>query len=150
MKSILLTLTTLIFLTMSTHAQTATDDTEIRGLVKTMEDGWAKKDGNLFASPFADNADYVVVNGMYLKGKKAIAASHQGIFDSFYKETFIKTEVQSVRFIRPDVAIVHYTGKMTGKSNGKDVDSDAIMSLTVEKVNGIWQIDAFQNTGVGG
>jgi len=135
---------------MTTHAQTsnAADDAAIKNLVKNLEDGWTKKDGNLFAKPFAEDADYVVVNGMYIKGKKAIAASHQSIFDSFYKETFIKTEVANIRYIRPDIAIVHIDGKMTGTSYGKTVDTKAKISLTVEKTATGWQIDAFQNTGV--
>ena len=81
---------------LATTPQSTTDEQEIRQLVKTFEDGWTKKDGNYFAKPFAENADYVVVNGMYLKGREAIASAHQQIFDSFYKETNIKTEVQSV------------------------------------------------------
>ena len=134
---------------LATTPQSTTDEQEIRQLVKTFEDGWTKKDGNYFAKPFAENADYVVVNGMYLKGREAIASAHQQIFDSFYKETNIKTEVQSVRFLRPDVAIVHINGQMTGMSFGKPVDTKAKISLVVEKTNqGVWHIAAFHNTQV--
>ena len=134
---------------LTTSAQTTTDEQQIRQLVQTLEDGWTKKDGNHFAKPFAEDADYVVVNGMQLKGKEAIAKAHQQIFDSFYKETNIKTEVQSVRFLRPDVAIVHVNGQMNGVSYGKPVDTKAKISLVVEKTDaGVWQIAAFQNTQV--
>ncbi len=135
---------------MTTQAQTSAteDDAQIRELVKTLEDGWAKKDGNLFAKPFAENADYVVINGMYLQGKTAIAKGHQGIFDSFYKETNIKTEVQNIRYIRPDIAIVHFTSHLTGTSNGQNLDGKGLITITVDKSNGSWQIDAFQNTQV--
>ncbi|MBC7874773.1 MAG: SgcJ/EcaC family oxidoreductase [Ferruginibacter sp.] len=150
MKSIFLTITAFTLLTMSTLAQTntGTDDTQIRELVKTIEDGWTKKDGNLFAKPFADDADYVVINGMYIKGKKAIAGGHQAIFDSFYKETNIKTEVQSIRYIRPDIAIVHFTSHMTGTSNGQKVDGRGRITVTAEKTATGWGIVAFQNTSI--
>lgn len=124
------------------------EDAQIRELVKTMEDGWTKKDGNYFAKPFAENADYVVINGMHLKGKAAIAGAHQMIFDTFYKETFIHTVVESIRYLRPDIAIVHVNGSMTGTSNGHNVDTKATISLTVEKTATGWQIAAFQNTPV--
>lgn len=127
-------------------AANKTDDIQICEMVKNMENGWAKKDGNLFAKSFAENADYVVINGRYLQGKMAIAKGHQEIFDSFYKETNIKTEVQSIRYIRPDVAIVHLSSHLTGTSNGQKIDGRSIIALTVEKSNGNWQIDAFQNT----
>ena len=134
--------------TMTTIAQTndKQDDTQIRDLVKTMENGWSAKDGKLFARPFAENADYVVVNGMYIKGKSAIAEGHQRIFDSFYKETNIKTEVKSIRFIRKDIAIVHVTSHMTGVSNNQKVDTNSLITLTIEKSANGWQIAAFQNT----
>ena len=130
------------------QTNTAADDAAIRELVKTIEDGWAKKDGSLFAKPFAENADYVIINGMHIKGRTAIANGHQMIFDSFYKETNIKTEVQSIRYIRPDIAIVHFSSHLTGMSGGKKMDAKGQISLTVEKIKTGWQIVAFQNTGV--
>jgi len=150
MKSLLVTISSLIILNMTTQAQTGStaDESQIRDLVKTMEDGWAKKDGAYFAKPFAENADYVVINGMYIKGRTAIAEAHQRIFDSIYKETFIKTEVQHIRFLRPDIAIVHYTGHMTGGAGEQKTDSRAIITITVEKSANGWQIAAFQNTGI--
>ncbi|MEO7983917.1 MAG: SgcJ/EcaC family oxidoreductase [Bacteroidota bacterium] len=147
MKAIIF-LTVLFFSTMTKAQTNNADDAAIRDLVKYLEDGWAKKDGNLFAKPFEENADYVVVNGMYIKGKAAIAGGHQAIFDSFYKETFIKTTVQSIRYIRPDIAIVHVDGVMTGTSYGQKVDTKAKIGLTVEKTATGWQIAAFQNTPV--
>jgi uncharacterized protein (TIGR02246 family) len=135
---------------MISHAQTntTTDDLQIRELVNTLQDGWAKKDGNLFASPFAENADYVVVNGMHIKGKPAIAGGHQTIFDSFYKETYIKTEVQSIRYLKPDIAIVHFTSHLTGNSNGQKMNSKGQITLTVEKSSTGWVIASFQNTAI--
>lgn len=134
----------------SANAQTnnAADDAAIREMVRTIEDGWTKKDGTLFAKPFAENADYVVINGMHIKGRAAIASGHQMIFDSFYKETNIKTAVQSIRYIRPDIAIVHFSSHLTGVSNGEKLDGKGQITLTVEKTKNGWQIVAFQNTGV--
>ena len=135
---------------MTTQAQTSidTDDSQIRDLIMTMEMGWTNKDGNLFAKPFTENADYVIINGLRIKGRTAIADGHQRIFDSFYKQTFIQTVVQSIRFLRPDIAVVHVNSSMTGTSNGHDVDTKAIISLTVEKTTAGWQIASFQNTAV--
>lgn len=149
MRSILF-LTTLLFVTMTTKAQTGTaaDDAAIKVLVKFMEDGWTKKDGNHFATPFAENADYVVVNGMLLKGKQAIAAGHQQIFNTFYKETFIKATVETIRYVRPDVAVAICNAAMTGTSNGQPVDTKAKITLVIEKTAAGWQIVSFQNTQV--
>lgn len=145
-------LSALFFLSMTTNAQTSTDtstnNTQIRELVKTIENGWAKKDGTLFAKPFAENADYVIINGMHIKGRAAIAAGHQGIFNTIYKETNIKTEVQSIRYIRPDIAIAHFTSHLTGVVNGEKIEGKGQISITVEKTTSGWQIVSFQNTKV--
>ena len=147
MKAILALLTYLIF-SLMTHAQTPADDAQIKTLVQMMDDGWNKKDGDLFAKGFADNADYVVINGMHIKGRQAIAGGHQGIFNTVYKETSLKTEVTSIRYIRPDIAVVHVDAHLTGTSNGQKIDNKARMTLTTEKTISGWQIDAFQNTSV--
>ena len=138
----------LLFLSLTASAQTNTpaDDARIRDMVKTLETGWAKKDGNLFASPFAENADYVIINGSYIKGKAAIAEGHQRIFDTFYKETNIKTEVQGIRYLRNDIAVVHVTSHLTGISNGQKLDGKGMITLTMVKSANGWQVEAFQNT----
>jgi uncharacterized protein (TIGR02246 family) len=48
-----------------------------------MESGWNTKSGERFA----EDADYVVINGMYIKGRKAIETGHQQIFDTIYKSS---------------------------------------------------------------
>lgn len=127
---------------------TQRDDAEITWLVATMEEGWAKKEGALFAQPFAENSDYVIINGMHLKGRMAIANGHQHIFDTFYKGTRIKTTMEGIRYLKPDVAIAHFRSNLTGTINGKAVDGIGRITLTLMKEAGKWEIQAFQNTSI--
>src|SRR5688572_10282953 len=83
------------------------DEAAIREQVKQMETGWNTKSGADFAKPFAEDADYVVINGMYLKGRTAIATAHQKIFDTIYKDTKIALAIKQIRFLRSEVAVVH-------------------------------------------
>ena len=93
----------LLLLTASTHSISAqnrsADETAIRENVKQMETGWNTKSGALFAKPFADDADYVVINGMYLKGRAVLETAHQQIFDTIYKDTTVKLNVKQIRFL---------------------------------------------------
>jgi uncharacterized protein YukE len=43
------------------------DEKEVRNIISTIEKGWNSKSGETFASVFAEEHDYIVVNGMYLK-----------------------------------------------------------------------------------
>ena len=124
------------------------DEAAIRGNVRQMEEGWNAKSGAQFAKPFAADADYVVINGMYIKGREAIAESHQRIFDTFYRESTLSLSVKQVRMLRPDVAVVHVTGSNRIPRGAETQIGEAIMTLLMTKESGAWKIVAFQNTGV--
>jgi uncharacterized protein (TIGR02246 family) len=124
----------------------AADEAAVRENVKFMEDGWNTKSGALFAKPFAEDADYVVINGMQLKGHEAIATGHQRIFDTIYKDTSLKLAVKQLRFLRPDVAVVHVNAQREGPA--KEQMQEAIITIVMTKEKQSWTIAAFQNTGV--
>ena len=124
----------------------AADEAAMRESVKQMETGWNTKSGSLFAKPFAEDADYVVINGMYIKGRAAIEAGHQRIFDTIYKDTTLSLTVKQIRFLRPDVAVVHVSGQRVGPT--KDVVNDAMITIVMTKQKDGWLIAAFQNTAV--
>ena len=126
--------------------QASTDETAVRDAVKQLETGWNTKSGAVFAKPFAEDADYVVINGMYIKGRAVIETAHQQIFDTIYKDTTISLSVKQVRFLRPDVAVVHVNGKRSGPT--KDLEQDAMLTLVMTKEKSGWTIAAFQNTAV--
>src|ERR1044072_205525 len=108
------------------------DEAAVRALTRRCVEGWNKGSGEAFAAQFAEDADYVVVNGNYLKGRQQIASGHQQIFDTFYKGTRLWIEVKSVRFIRPDVALMHSVSRVLkpGESEAS-VKPAAIQSFLV-------------------
>ena len=128
------------------HDSRAADETAIRESVKQLETGWNTKSGAVFAKPFAEDADYVIINGMYIKGRATIESAHQRIFDTIYKDTNISLTVKQIRFLRPDVAVVHVNGHRDGPT--KELTSDAMLTLVMTKEQHGWTIAAFQNTAV--
>ena len=145
-----LALVTMLLLSITPVPQTpnsrTTDEVAIRENVKQMETGWNTKSGAAFAKPFAEDADYVIINGMYIKGRTVIETGHQQIFDTIYKDTTITLTVKQIRFLRPDVAVVHVNGQRRGPT--KDLEQDALLTLVMTKEKDGWAIAAFQNTGV--
>ncbi|HEY5838213.1 MAG TPA: SgcJ/EcaC family oxidoreductase [Pyrinomonadaceae bacterium] len=124
------------------------DDAAMRENVKQMEIGWNAKQGALYAKPFTHDADYVVINGMYLQGRTTIEKAHQRIFDTFYKNTTISLVVRQIRFLRPDVALVHVSGHLDAPENEKQFVADASITLVMTRDKQSWKIAAFQNTQV--
>ena len=123
----------------------AQDESAIRKIVASLQDGWNKGDGKAFAAPFAADADYVVVNGMRIKGRDEIAAGHQRIFDTVYKNSHNTGTVQSIRFLRDDVAVVHVEWHL--KRSPTD-EGKAMNSMVMTKEKGQWSIVAFHNTQI--
>jgi uncharacterized protein (TIGR02246 family) len=149
MKSKFLFFMTTAILSTAVKAQVkAEDETAFKQIVQSMQDGWNTKDGTLFASKFADDCDYVVVNGMFIKTKTAVAQGHQNIFNSFYKETSLELSLKDARYLTSDVAVAHVSGRRYGNVFGKYEDVKAIITLTLQKKNNEWVIAAFQNTQI--
>jgi uncharacterized protein (TIGR02246 family) len=132
----------------SSTADTAKDDAAVRQIVKQLEDAWNAHDGKAFAARFAADADYIVIDGMYAKGREAIEKGHQGIFTTIYKDSTNRGTVKSVRFLRPDIAIVHVEWNLTVPSGGKENKGSAMNTLLMANEKGTWSIAAFQNTPV--
>lgn len=145
---VVFTLLTIMVFSASVHAQNerAADETAIRANVQQMEDGWNTKSGALFAKPFAEDADYVVINGMYLKGRAILDTTHQQIFDTVFKETTLKLTLKNIRYLRPDVVVVHVNGYRDGPT--PELRNNVLITLVMTKEKGGWSIAAFQNTEV--
>lgn len=126
----------------------AADEAAIRENVKQMESGWNTKSGTLFAKPFAEDADYVVINGMHFQGRKAIGETHQRIFETIFKDSTISLSVKQLRFLRPDAALVHVAGHNRTRRGAETTETTAVMTLVMLKDAGAWKIAAFQNTEV--
>jgi uncharacterized protein (TIGR02246 family) len=130
------------------RATGADDEAAIRDNVRQMETGWNRKSGALFAKPFAEDADYVVINGMHIRGREAIDKGHQHIFDTIMKETTLSLAVERIRHLRPDVAIVHVRARGTTPQPAGPRETEARITLVMSKEKDGWRIAAFQNTEV--
>jgi uncharacterized protein (TIGR02246 family) len=124
----------------------AADEAAIRENVKQMASGWNTRSGAVFATPFAEDADYVIINGSYIKGRAEIEQSHQRIFDTIFKDTTVTLNVKQIRFLRPEVAVVHVSGRRDSPTKELVEETLVTMVMTKEKQN--WKIAAFQNTAV--
>ncbi|MFZ1685368.1 MAG: SgcJ/EcaC family oxidoreductase [Candidatus Zixiibacteriota bacterium] len=118
-------------------------------IVKQLEEAWNAADAQAFAAPFADDADFVHILGAHYNGREAIQHGHQQIWDTIYKGSRTVYEIEGMRMIRPDVAIVFVLGTVTMESGGDSKVIQARPTMILEKSGDRWQIVTFQNTLVG-
>src|ERR671911_340446 len=137
---------------MPMHEKTTTtpaDEQAVRDLYTELMDGWNRGSGEDFAAVFTEDGDLVAFDGTHFKGRQEIAPFHQQLFDKWMKETRLVGQVEHVRFLSPDVALLHAVGGtvMRGKTEPSP-ERDSIQTLVAVRQNGEWRLAAFQNTRV--
>ncbi len=118
-------------------------------LFQQMIDGWNRGNGQAYAAPFTEDADYVIVDGMHVKGREVIAFGHQYIFDTVYKGSKMEGHVEDMRFLSPDVALLHARGvlQIPGQA-GVASEQPSTMTLVAIRQADRWGFTAFQNTRI--
>jgi uncharacterized protein (TIGR02246 family) len=123
---------------------------EIRELLGRMTDAWNARDAVAYAEQFTHDADYITFFGMLVTGRPAIEETHRTLFEGPLKGVRLTRSTtgettSSIRFLRPDVAIVISTGGSS--TDGKpDPARDSIITLTAVRQPDAWRFASFQNT----
>lgn len=125
------------------------EESAIRALYEQLMDGWNRGNAEAFAAPFCEDGDLIGFDGTHLKGRDEILSFHRPLFDKWLKGTRLVGRVKAVRFLGPDVALMHAVGGtvMRGKSDPAP-ERDSIQTLVAVRRDGAWRLAAFQNTRV--
>jgi uncharacterized protein (TIGR02246 family) len=125
------------------------DEVAIRELFGLLLDDWGRGDGEAYGSRFTEDAEYVAFDGTRTRGRQEIAASHQQLFDKFLKGTRLTGRVLSMKFVRPDVALIHATGGTVMRDKTKpSPERDSIQTLVAVREGTEWRFAAFHNSRV--
>ncbi|MBA3767510.1 MAG: SgcJ/EcaC family oxidoreductase [Acidobacteria bacterium] len=147
-KNMVLGVTVLFVITLMGNAQTSQkpskDESLIRANVEQMAKGWNGKSAVEFAKPFAENADYVVNNGLHIKKFPSNVSGLQRLFETVEKNSMVRYTIEQIRFLRKDVAVVHVVGDMKEDSQS----GQGRITLVMTKEKNKWVIATFQNTGI--
>lgn len=90
-----------------TNGDRRADEEAIRALVDRQVKGWAAGDPAAYASVFTADADYITFLGTHHTGRDTITASYVPLFRRLLKGTRLLIDITEVRFLTPDVALVH-------------------------------------------
>ena len=122
----------------------STDGQEIVSrLAGELERAWNAGDGEAFAGPFTDSADFVNIRGEHFRGRAVISQGHQGIFDGIYKGSRIHYEAAGGYAIAPPCASDR-SGTLAVPS-GRSPGAHGLPLVLVEQ-DGAWRIAVFHNT----
>jgi uncharacterized protein (TIGR02246 family) len=140
------------------------EEQAVRKVLRDFHEVMNARDLKAFAQFFAEDAEFVNVTATYAKGRDAIVKMHDRAFNVVFKDVDFKSldakmpePVVTIRFLRPDIAIVHNqidpgdcppcaaaAAAMGMPKPGKD--SRQVMIFVLSKHAGNWLIDAVQTT----
>jgi uncharacterized protein (TIGR02246 family) len=136
-------------------AQPTSDSTAIRNIVRSEIETWNKGDAVGYSRDFAASGTFTNIRGQFFTGYPGYLKQHEVIFQGIFKNSKLKQDVVSLRFIRPDVAIVETVTTVVGATESpvgvtRD-DKGRIRTRllqVVAKEAGLWKIITYHNVDV--
>ena len=136
-------------------AQSRSDTAAVQNIVKNEIETWNKGDAAGYSRDFAVSGTFTNIRGQFFTGYPGYLKQHQVIFQGIFKQTTLKQEIVSLKFIRPDVAILETATTVNGAAQGPlGVTRDANgrirtrLMQVVAKENGVWKIMTYHNVDV--
>jgi uncharacterized protein (TIGR02246 family) len=123
-----------------------TDEIAIRELIDHQVMGWAAGSPEGYASVFTSDADYITFLGSHYKGRAAIAASYAPLFKKLLKGSRLDFEITQLRFLTPDVALVHAEGAVVKGRRQRSRRNTRVSTTIAVRTDGQWLLAASQNT----
>ena len=140
----------------SGHTKTAgvgADEAAIRSAIVETAEAFNSHNASAVARFYTTDADLVTVRGEAMKGSAEIERGLARLFATRNKEALLSTRDVTIRFVRPDVALVHVTNEISQvvEAGGRRLPPQRELSLRVfVKDGGVWRVTALHNTLVGG
>ncbi len=132
-------------------ANPTADEAAVGAVAAGFVDAWNRHDMKAFAALFADDADFVNVIGLWWRGRAEIQREHEALHATRMKHSHLAADETAIRFLCPDVAVVHVRWELTGDTGleGKPLPPrKGVLTHVVEKVGGQWLITSSQNTDI--
>jgi uncharacterized protein (TIGR02246 family) len=124
----------------------AAERTAIEAIVRSMEAAWNCGDAAAFAAPFAEDADFVNVNGFHPRGRDTIARGHDGIFKSVYAGSEVSYAIESARHLAENVVLIHVHAALNVPAGPMAGAHEARWSAVLTRDGERWEIASLHNT----
>jgi len=143
----------LVFAPSVTQAQggTAADEKAIRNVEARWQEAWNRHDIAAMAATYAPDSDAINLAGEWFKGRDAFEKSLEELHSGKTKGSVWQTEQTNVKFLTPEIAIVHVYVNSHGDLNpdGTPMAPRRVILTRVEvKRQGQWLIVASQATNI--
>jgi len=135
--------------------QSSPDETAVRNIIQEEIAAWNAGDAVAYARHFAEDGTFTNVRGQFFTGRQAFIDRHDFVFKGQFHGSILKQDIVSLKFVRPDVAVVEVLTSVTGfqkLSPGTSADAKGRLRTRLLQVivneKGEWKIVAYHNTDV--
>ena len=136
-------------------AQPSSDTTAVRKIIKNEIETWNKGDAVGYSRDFSPTGTFTNIRGQFFTGYPGYLKQHEVIFQGIFKNSSLKQDVVSLKFVRPDVAIIETVTTVNGAAQSpmgvtRD-DKGRIRTRllqVVAKQQGVWKIVTYHNVDV--
>ncbi|BAU81223.1 hypothetical protein SLA_0268 [Streptomyces laurentii] len=123
-----------------------TDDRLIRRLFDEFMRTWNAGDARAFGACFTEDSDYVSYDGTRAVGRARHQENHDRLFRGVLTDSVLVGEVESIRYLAPDVAIVHGTASVLMPWRSRLPERRrSRQSVVVVRTDQGWRITAIHN-----
>jgi uncharacterized protein (TIGR02246 family) len=132
----------------------STEDADRAAIAQVIADedaAWAGGDAVAYSRRITPDCVFTNIFGMVFAGHAGFEAQHARIFSTIYRGTMLRQTIGHLRFVRPDVAVVNTTTRMTGVSHwpaGLQPQDGALVTRLLQilvKDGGEWKIESYHN-----
>lgn len=148
---------TILLLAIIAAAQGKPDETAIRSILQEEVAAWNKGDAQLYSQHFATDGTFTNILGMFFTGHQSFLDRHDEIFKGMFRGTVLRQDVVSLRFVRPEAAVVETLTWISGFSasgppSGSHLDVKGRLRTRLLQVMlkeaGEWKIAVYHNVDI--
>ncbi len=130
---------------MATKLISTEEETAVHAVLDTVYAAWADNDADAFVVPYATDAT-AVHSGTVMEDRDAIRATMAAVFDGPLKGSRGIYDVQRIRFVGADTAIVLSRGAILSAGQTEPApESRTLDGWVLCKQEGTWRVEAFHN-----
>lgn len=126
-----------------------TDDEQLTDLFQRMRQAWTDGDAQAYGACFTADADYVSFDGTRAVGRAPMVEAHDRLFRGVLTGSSLVGQIESIRYLGADVALVHATGSVLVAWRSRLPKRRlSRQTLVATRTPDGWRFAALQNTRV--
>lgn len=144
-----------LVVTIASAPQTSPDEAAVRNIVQEEITAWNSGDAAAYSRHFAADGTFTNIRGQFFTGREPFIQRHQDLFKGPFRGSTLKQDIVSLKFVRPDVAVVETLTSVTGIPKlfpGTYPDDKGRLRTRLLQVlvkdGGEWKITTYHNTDV--